>query len=204
MTALILGATPLLEAVVSKMHALGLGLVRALDAFAQARVRNAVPEWQLRKAQREIDRYRQLMHADRKVAVPDGALKSNCNACRHLSFAIEGAKIEQALDLSGAQAYDCALDILRAYKLTDNFHVNLEIVLKDIGALAEVTFEVEPKSWLRFHSDCRHVVFRCNANVGVHRFAEIMRSIKKRIGFDAGQTWWQIQANIATKWPKTA
>jgi hypothetical protein len=61
-----------------------------------------------------------------------------------------------------------------------------------------------PKSWLSFHSDCRHVVFRCNANVAVHRFTEIMRSIKKRIGFAAGQTWWRSQANLVTKWPRTA
>ena len=106
------------------------------------------------------------------------------------SMFLEDAKIEQALDLSELRAYDCALDILGAYKLTDNFHVNFEIVLKDIGVAADVTFEIEPKSRLGFHSDCRRVVFRRNANVGADRFTAIMRSIKERIGFDARQTWW--------------
>jgi hypothetical protein len=35
-----------------------------------------------------------------------------------------------ALHLSKSRAYDAALEILGTYKLTGNFHVNLEIVLK--------------------------------------------------------------------------
>ena len=66
MTALILRATPLLDAVVSKMQVLGLRLAGALDAFAEARSSNAVPEWQLRKAQREMNCCRRLMRAGRK------------------------------------------------------------------------------------------------------------------------------------------
>jgi hypothetical protein len=104
--------------------------------------------------------------------------------------AIADRHIENTLDLSESRAYDCALEILEAHKLTGNFHVNLEIVLKDVGAFDKVTFEIQPKSYLAHHPDCRHVVFSPNANVHVDRFAEIMRSIKGRIGFDATRSWW--------------
>jgi hypothetical protein len=70
MTALILRATPLAEMVVLKLQALGRRVLRALDAFGEARARNAVPEWQLRKVQRDMKRCRQLMLAER--AVPRG------------------------------------------------------------------------------------------------------------------------------------
>jgi hypothetical protein len=88
------------------------------------------------------------------------------------------------LDLSKSRAYDAALDILGAYKLTGNFHINLEIVLKSLGAFDKVTFEVEPKAKLPFHPDCRHVVFRPSANLPLDRFGEIICSIEARIGFD--------------------
>jgi hypothetical protein len=65
MTALILRATPLAEMVVLKLQVLGHRILRALDAFGEARARNAVPEWQLRKVQREMKRCRQLMLAER-------------------------------------------------------------------------------------------------------------------------------------------
>jgi hypothetical protein len=65
MTALILRATPLAEIVVLKLQALGRRILRALDAFGEARARNAVPEWQLRKVQREMKRCRQLMLVER-------------------------------------------------------------------------------------------------------------------------------------------
>jgi hypothetical protein len=97
------------------------------------------------------------------------------------------------LDLSKSRAYDAALDILGAYKLTGNFHINLEIVLKSLGAFDKVTFEVEPKAKLPyhpFHPDCRHVVFRPSANLPLDRFGEIIRSIEARIGFDAAPPWW--------------
>jgi hypothetical protein len=64
MTALILRATPFIEMVAPKMQALYLRFLHALDAFAEAKMRNAVSERQLRKAQHEINRYRALMHAD--------------------------------------------------------------------------------------------------------------------------------------------
>ena len=69
MTALILQATPFIEMAATKLSAIYLRLLHAFDAFAEARMRNAVPQWQLRKAQREINRYRRLMHADHKVPV---------------------------------------------------------------------------------------------------------------------------------------
>jgi hypothetical protein len=103
---------------------------------------------------------------------------------------IKNRKIEHALDLSESRAYDCALEILEAHKLTGNFHVNLEIVLKHLGAFDKVTFEIEPKSYLTHHPDCRHVVFRPNRDVHVGEFGEIMRSLKGRIGFDATRSWW--------------
>jgi hypothetical protein len=94
------------------------------------------------------------------------------------------------LDLSKSRAYDAALDILGAYKLTGNFHINLEIVLKSLGAFDKVTFEVEPKAKPPYHPDCRHVVFRPNANFPMDRFNEIIGSIEARIGFGAAIPWW--------------
>jgi len=101
-----------------------------------------------------------------------------------------GGNIERTLNLSASRAYDCALEILGAHKLTGNFHVNLEIVLKDIDAFDKVTFEVEPRSQLFYSTDCRHVLFRPIENVRVSQFNDIMRSIKRRIGFDATCPWW--------------
>jgi hypothetical protein len=95
------------------------------------------------------------------------------------------ASLSCALDLSKSRTHDAVLDILRAYKLTGNFHVNLEIVLKNIGAFDKVTYEIERNSKLAYFQDCRHVVFKPNENVPNDRFGEIIKSIKARIGFDA-------------------
>ena len=102
----------------------------------------------------------------------------------------EGGTIERTLELSASRAYDCALEILGAHKLTGNFHVNLEIVLKDMDALDKVTFEVEPRSQLFCATDCRHVLFRPRRNVQMSEFGDIMRSLRRRIGFDATSPWW--------------
>jgi hypothetical protein len=102
-------------------------------------------------------------------------------------MSIEGRDIYDALELSEARAYDCALKILGAYKLTGNFPIDLQIVLKDLGVLDKITYEIEPKSPL---SDRRNVIFRPNDNVHMDRFSEITRSIKGRIGFDATLPWW--------------
>jgi hypothetical protein len=93
-----------------------------------------------------------------------------------------------ALDLSKSRAHDAALDILRAYKLTGNFHVNLEIVLKGIGVFDKVTYQIERNPKLSYCQDCRHVLFKPNENVPNDMFGEIIKSIKARIAFDA--PWW--------------
>jgi len=98
--------------------------------------------------------------------------------------------LSRRLDLSAARAHDAALDILGAYKLTGNFHINLEIVLQDLGVLDKVRHEIERETPLPFHSDCRHVVFRPGAGVHMDSFAEITRSIAGRIGFDPELPWW--------------
>jgi len=100
------------------------------------------------------------------------------------------SSLSRTLDLSASRAHDSALDILGAYKLTGNFHINLEIVLKDLGAFDKVSYEIEPGTLLPFRSDCRHVVFWPNGDVQLDRFSEIMRSITGRIGFDATLPWW--------------
>lgn len=91
------------------------------------------------------------------------------------------------LDLSRSRTHDAALDILKAYKLSGNFHSNLEVVLKDMGVFDMVTYRIEPNPVLAF-PDCRHVVFTRNDNVPGDRFDDIIRSIKARIGFEA--PWW--------------
>jgi hypothetical protein len=98
------------------------------------------------------------------------------------------SSVSCTLDLSKSRANDAALDILGAYKLTGNFHVNLEIVLKDIGAFDKVTYQIEPNPRLSYSRDCRHVVFKPNEKVPDAMFREIIKSIEARIGFDA--PWW--------------
>jgi hypothetical protein len=61
MTALILQATPFVELVAHRLQAVGQRIVRALDAFAEAKMRGAVPEHEQRRSQREIKRYCQIM-----------------------------------------------------------------------------------------------------------------------------------------------
>ena len=61
MTALILHSTPFVELVVLKLQAIGQRIVSALDAFAEAKMQNAVPEYELRRSEREINRYCQIM-----------------------------------------------------------------------------------------------------------------------------------------------
>jgi hypothetical protein len=95
--------------------------------------------------------------------------------------------ISHTLDLSESRTYDCALEILGAYKLTGNFPTELQIVLKELGVLDKVAYDIEPKSPL---SDSRHVTFRPSDDVHVDRFREIVRSIESRIGFNATLPWW--------------
>jgi len=97
----------------------------------------------------------------------------------------------RALDLSAARAHDCALAILGAYKLTGNFHINLELVLKDLDAFDKVTCEIEPETLLPLRSDCRRVVFGPNGDLPAEEFDDIIRSITGRIGFDATLPLWR-------------
>jgi hypothetical protein len=64
MTTVNLKAKPFVEIVATKLQIAYLRCLHALDDFAEARMRNAVPERQLRKADRAINRYRRLLHAD--------------------------------------------------------------------------------------------------------------------------------------------
>jgi hypothetical protein len=98
------------------------------------------------------------------------------------------SSLSYALDLSKWRANDAVLDILSAYKLTGNFHVNLEIVLKDMGVFDIVTYQIEQNPKLSCSPDCRHVVFKPNENIPNDMFGEVIKSIKARIGFDA--PWW--------------
>ena len=90
-------------------------------------------------------------------------------------------RVVETLALSESRTYDCALEILGAYKLTGNFLVDLEIVLKELGVLGQVSFEVKPKKFL---SDCRHVAF-APRSISTDRFHEVVRCIANRIGFQA-------------------
>ncbi len=87
------------------------------------------------------------------------------------------------LDVSRSRTHDAALDILKAYKLSGNFHRNLDTVLKDMGVDRLVAYQIESNPRLAF-PDCRHVVFRFNESVPGDMFGEIIRSIKARIGFE--------------------
>ena len=66
MTTLIMQATPFVEMVAPKLQTVYLRFLRALDAFAENRIRNAVSECEQRRAAREIIRYRRMMKSDRK------------------------------------------------------------------------------------------------------------------------------------------
>ena len=102
-------------------------------------------------------------------------------------WALDPRVVGQTLELSEARTYDAALETLGAYKLTGNFPVDLEIVLKDLRVLDKVTFEIKPKTLL---SDTRHVQFRPTNKVHLDRFADIVRSVKHRIGADPTRSWW--------------
>jgi hypothetical protein len=63
MSAVTFDPTPRIAAAASKLQSL-FGTVRdAVDTFASYRIQHAVPEAELRRAEREINRYRRLMRA---------------------------------------------------------------------------------------------------------------------------------------------
>jgi hypothetical protein len=94
----------------------------------------------------------------------------------------------QSLDLCQTRTYDWALTTLGAYKLTGNFTAELEIVLRDLEVLDEVTYEIAPKKLSSLLSSVRHVTFWANVNVRDKRFREIMHLINRRIG--VRRRWW--------------
>src|ERR1700692_5006131 len=102
-------------------------------------------------------------------------------------WALDPRNVGQTLELSESRTYDAALETLGAYKLTGHFPTEHEIVLKDLRGLDEITFEIEPKTML---SDTRHVQFRPTDKVQLDRFADIVRSVKNRIGADPARPWW--------------
>ena len=102
-------------------------------------------------------------------------------------WAADSGSLSQTLELSELRTYDAALETLGAYKLTGHFPTELEIVLKGLRVLDEVTFDIKPKSPL---SDCRHVEFRPTDKVHGDRFLEVMRTVQKRIGAYSTQPWW--------------
>jgi hypothetical protein len=102
-------------------------------------------------------------------------------------WALDPRNVGQSLELSESRTYDAALETLGAYKLTGHFPTELEIVLKDLRVLDEITFEIEPKTML---SDTRHVQFRPTDKVQLDRFADIVRLVKNRIGADPARPWW--------------
>jgi hypothetical protein len=87
------------------------------------------------------------------------------------------------LELSQSRVYDYALNILDAYKLSGNFTVDLEIVLKDLGVFDDVTFAIKPKSFL---SDCRYVEFFPKTRIHTARFGQIVRTIESCVGYETG------------------
>ncbi|HLN37546.1 MAG TPA: hypothetical protein VK337_07165 [Xanthobacteraceae bacterium] len=115
----------------------------------------------------------------------DTVSRSAASVATH--WTLDPRNVGHTLELSESRTYDAALETLGAYKLTGNFPVDLEIVLKDLRVLDKVTFEIKPKTLL---SDTRHVEFRPTDKVQLDRFADIVRSVKNRIGADPTRPWW--------------
>jgi hypothetical protein len=66
MTALILQVTPFAEVFAPALKRAYARVLHALDAFVENRMRHAVPEHELRRAEREIARYHRLMNCDHR------------------------------------------------------------------------------------------------------------------------------------------
>ncbi len=92
------------------------------------------------------------------------------------------------LEISASRTYDRALEILGAYKLTGNFLLDLEIVLKSLGVLGRVAFEVKSKS---IFSDCRRVEFHAGDNIDPGQFHDILRRIESLTGRDPTPPSWR-------------
>jgi hypothetical protein len=66
MTALVLESLAALPAHAKGLRMLLARMARAIDALVSARAERAVPEWQMREVQSEIDRYRELIRVGEK------------------------------------------------------------------------------------------------------------------------------------------
>ena len=97
------------------------------------------------------------------------------------------AVVGKTLEISESRTYDAALDTLGAYKLTGNFPIDVEIVLKDLRILDKVRFDIKPKTLL---TDTRHVQFWPADDVHPGAFAEILRAVANRVGADPTRPWW--------------
>jgi hypothetical protein len=113
------------------------------------------------------------------ISEPERRLQSSQSRLQH--------GVGETLDLSESRAYDAALEITGAYRLTGNFTVDLELVLKDLDVFDKLTFEIKPKSPL---SDCRYVEFWPSHSACADQFSEMIRSVRSRIGFDPAPGWW--------------
>jgi hypothetical protein len=126
--------------------------------------------------------------SERRAPVADTLGREYCNGERQqfrqpeLQANTGKTNTSQSLDLCQTRTYNEALTTLGAYKLTGNFPAELEIALRDLGILDEVTYEIEPKKFSSLLSSVRHVTFRANANVRDERFREIIHLINSRIG----------------------
>jgi hypothetical protein len=117
--------------------------------------------------------------------IPD-PISSRKYPARIAQLSLPTSAISKTLDLSESRAYDAALDITGAYKLTGNFVLDLELVLNDLDVLHKVAFEIKPKAPL---SDHRPVEFRPLAQLDERSFRAITQIVERRIG--ATPSWWQ-------------
>jgi hypothetical protein len=113
----------------------------------------------------------------------------------------DSAKRGDTLEISESRTYDCALEILGAYKLTGNFPLDLEIVLKNLGVLGQVSFEIKPKS---IFSDCRRVEFLAGGKIDPDQFRDILRRIESRIGSDSTPLSWKRLLDTARRSEKAS
>jgi hypothetical protein len=68
MTTLVFETAGALSALARCLRLLPARLARMIDALVSARAARAVPEWQMRKVQAEIDRYRKIIRRDPMAA----------------------------------------------------------------------------------------------------------------------------------------
>jgi hypothetical protein len=97
------------------------------------------------------------------------------------------AVASQTLELSASRAYDRAVEALGAYKLTGNFVVDLEIVLKNLRVHDKVRYCIRPKTFL---SDRRLVEFYAKDRVADLTFRDAVRRIRNEVGSEPPATIW--------------